>query len=258
MRMVKQSAAGVLIAAIVAAASSPFPLAGQVVTGKLLVDPSNQPLSGATVALLTTPAPRVAVAVTTKTGNDGSFTLQAPSPGVYRILAELPGYRTLVSPAIELRSGDRLDFTVRLIADTSQMRSFTLNTNTRNNVNRLTGVGNRSRTNSAFGRFLSRNQIEQSHAIAVTDLLRTIPGLEVVPSGRGFGYDVRTTEGCRPAVFLDGVHYPLLPGETIDDIVSPMDLDAVEVYPHAVEVPAEFGAQAGTCGAIVLWTKRGP
>jgi hypothetical protein len=258
MRMVKQSAAAALIAAAIVAASSPQPLAGQTVTGRLLVDPTNQPLSGATVALLTTPAPRVAVAVTTKTGNDGSFSLRAPSPGVYRVLAELPGYRTLVSPAIELRSGDRLDFTVRLIADTSQMRSFTLNTNTRNNVNRLTGVGNRSRTNAAFGRFLDRNQIEQSHAITVSDLLRTMPGLQVVPSSRGFGYDVLTTEGCRPAVFLDGVHYPLLPGETIDDVVHPLELDAVEVYPHAAEVPAEFATAAGTCGAIVLWTRRGP
>jgi hypothetical protein len=257
MRMVKQSAAAVLLAAAIAVAVS-SPLAGQVVTGKLLVDPTNQPLSGATVALLTTPAPRVAVAVTTKTGSDGGFTLQAPAPGVYRILAELPGYRTLVSPAIELRSGDRLDFTVRLIADTSRLRALTLNTNTRNNTNRLTGVGDRARRNAGFGRFLTRDQIEQAHPITVSDLLRTMPGLQVVPSPRGFGYDVLTTEGCRPAVFLDGLHYPLLGGETIDDIIHPLDLEAVEVYPHAAEVPPEFATAAGTCGVIALWTKRGP
>jgi hypothetical protein len=54
---------------------------------------------------------------------------------------------------------------------------------------------------------------------------------------------------------LDGVPYALLGGETIDDVVSPTQLEGIEVYRHAAEVPAEFLTAGSSCGAIVLWTR---
>ncbi|MEX1183198.1 MAG: hypothetical protein WEF86_08165 [Gemmatimonadota bacterium] len=47
---------------------------------------------------------------------------------------------------------------------------------------------------------------------------------------------------------------PLL-GMSIDDLVRPLDLEAIEVYRGPSEMPAEFAR--GTCGAIVLWTRNG-
>jgi hypothetical protein len=42
--------------------------------------------------------------------------------------------------------------------------------------------------------------------------------------------------------------------EGMDDILPVMDLEAVEVY-HGVNVPVQFGSNS--CGAIVVWTRRG-
>ena len=88
----------------------------------------------------------------------------------------------------------------------------------------------------------------------MTDLLRTVPGLQVLPSLRGFGNVVRTIEGCTPAVYLGGTRFPLM-GESIDDIVNPMALEGIEVYTHAAEVPAEFQGPFSNCGVIALWTR---
>ena len=38
-------------------------------------------------------------------------------------------------------------------------------------------------------------------------------------------------------------------------VVSPRDVDAVEVY-HGFELPVEFGVNS--CGGILVWTRRGP
>jgi hypothetical protein len=105
-----------------------------------------------------------------------------------------------------------------------------------------------------FGYFITRDKIEQQRPFRVTDLLRTVPGLQVLPSGRAFGDIVRTTEGCSPAVYLDGSRFPLM-GESIDNLVDPMALEGIEVYPRAVEVPAEFQGPFANCGVIALWTR---
>ena len=66
---------------------------------------------------------------------------------------------------------------------------------------------------------------------------------------------MQTTEGCRPAVYVVGLRYPLLRGETIDNVVDPTALEGIEVYAHAAEVPVEFQGPWSNCGAIVLWTR---
>jgi hypothetical protein len=75
-----------------------------------------------------------------------------------------------------------------------------------------------------------------------------------VPSPRGFGNEVLTTTGCRPAVYLDGLRYPLR-GESIDHIVNPMDIEGIEVYSNPAEVPVEYQGPGSSCGAIVIWTR---
>ncbi|RMH14199.1 MAG: hypothetical protein D6701_11515, partial [Gemmatimonadetes bacterium] len=41
------------------------------------------------------------------------------------------------------------------------------------------------------------------------------------------------------------------------DLIRPEDIEAIEVYRGASEVPAEFGGSDAGCGAIVIWTRRG-
>ena len=59
--------------------------------------------------------------------------------------------------------------------------------------------------------------------------------------------------GCEPAVFIDGVR---IHGgaAAIDELVSPIEIAAVEVYRGPSEVPVEFSGPETGCGAIVIWT----
>jgi hypothetical protein len=229
-----------------------WPLAAQTIRGRVLEEFTDRPIGGAAVSLLTEQGARVAQGATS--ASDGGFTLPAPSPSTYRLWAEKPGYRLLVSPALQLRQGDVLDVTLRLLPDTIVLRPVVVTASNRRPAGRFGGFYDRMGRHVA-GTFITRDQIERRHPIQVSDLLRTIPGLEVLPSPRGFGFDVRTVDGCRPQVFLDGVPYALLGGETIDDVVSPTQLEGIEVYRHAAEVPAEFLTAGSSCGAIVLWTR---
>ena len=165
----------------------------------------------------------------------------------------MAGYITATTPAIDLIPGDQLNITWRLLAGALQLRPIAINSNARPNSSKLSGFEQRMQQHG-FGYFIMRDKIQQMRPFSVTDLLRTVPGLQVIPSMRGFGDIVRTTEGCTPAVYLVGSRFPLM-GESIDDIVDPMALEGIEVYTHAVEVPAEFQGPFANCGVIALWTR---
>lgn len=49
---------------------------------------------------------------------------------------------------------------------------------------------------------------------------------------------------------MDGVRVSLA-GETIDEIVNPADVEAVEVYTNPAEIPSELGIY-DECGAIFI------
>jgi hypothetical protein len=194
------------------------------------------------------------VGPTTKTGNDGSFSIRAPAPGIYRLRADISGYLSAVTPAIELGNGDEIGITWSLLAGEVQMKPVAIVASNRRTSGRLSGFYDRAQRHG-FGYFITPDQIQKLRPFFVTDLLRTVPGLEVLPSPRGFGNIVRTVEGCQPAVYLDGVRFPLM-GESIDNIVDPNSLEGVEVYTHFAEVPAQFMDARSNCGVIALWTKN--
>ena len=251
MRTSRQQTAAALFAVAVLVLSTAQQAAAQTVRGKLLDQYTNQPIPNATVMLVTGNNSPVGPKV--KSGSDGSFSIQAPRPGVYRLRADLPGYVSAMTPAIDLLPGDEINITWRLIAGVVEIRPVAIVANARSTSPQLKGFMDRAQ-HHGFGYFITRDKIEQLRPFSVTDLLRTVPGLQVLPSMRGFGDIVRTTEGCTPAVYLDGSRFPLM-GESIDNIVNPMQLEGIEVYTHAVEVPAEFQGPFANCGVIALWTR---
>jgi hypothetical protein len=252
MRIKHRSASLVLFAAslLLSAAQS---LAAQSIRGRLLDEATERPIPDATVSLITEPSAKPVA--TTKTSSDGAFALTAPSPGIYRLLAELPGYRASVSPAMELPAGLTVDFTWRILPITYRLAPIVVVESSRRPASAQNDFSERLRRRATMGHLITRDQIERQHPFRVTDLLRTIPGIEVVPAP--YGDVVRTSGGCTPLVYLDGIRFPLM-GEPIDAIVNPNDLEAIEVYPHAAAVPAELGAPGAACGVIALWTRRGP
>jgi hypothetical protein len=45
-------------------------------------------------------------------------------------------------------------------------------------------------------------------------------------------------------------------GQSIDDVLHPTELEAIEVYRNRTEMPREF-AGIDQCAAIVFWTRMG-
>jgi hypothetical protein len=53
---------------------------------------------------------------------------------------------------------------------------------------------------------------------------------------------------CEPATFVDGVR--------IADLPPLEQLEAIEIYTRAVQVPLQYSGAAQGCGVILYWTKH--
>ena len=108
------------------------------------------------------------------------------------------------------------------------------------------------RRRAGWGRFLTPADIERRHAIRVTDLFQTMPGVRVVPSRLGQTVLVR---GCPPTVYLNGMRLGEEAASDLDMLASPSEITAVEVYTAAGR-PAEFWGSP--CGSVVIWAGMMP
>ena len=80
--------------------------------GGQVVNEANQAVSGVTVTLLDSAG---AVLGQQITETDGRFTLAAPEPGKYRLRFQVAGYRVLVTPWLDLLSGETVDYSLTLL-----------------------------------------------------------------------------------------------------------------------------------------------
>jgi hypothetical protein len=58
---------------------------------------------------------------------------------------------------------------------------------------------------------------------------------------------------CRANIYIDGTLVTL---GVIDDMLAPEWVGAIEVYPHAASVPAEFQRGITNCGVVAFWTRE--
>jgi hypothetical protein len=155
----------------------------------------------------------------------------------------------------------------------------------------LAGFYDRQRAD--FGHYVTAEDIEKRQAARITDLLTSLPGVNLVsmsPGGVGAlsvqlrGSNLSDGGVCRPRVFVDGVMYArgdsrlkraaggqdverrvedeiqeLDEGLSLDDIGHPSIIAAIEVYRSASQVPVQFGGTSveTLCGVIVIWTRTG-
>ena len=105
------------------------------------------------------------------------------------------------------------------------------------------------RLKSGWGHILTPAQVAQRNALNVSDLFRAMPGVRVSPT-RGFGYAVLLRGGCLPTVYLNGMRLSDDAATSIDELASPDEITAVEVYTPSGR-PAEFWGNS--CGTVVLW-----
>lgn len=235
-----------------------FPAAAsaQAVQGRLVARETQTPVHGGAVHLLSADSQAVAQALTDSAGR---FTLQAPQPGSYWMLASAPGYETSETDLFPVGTeGTRVSFVIG-------RAPVVLDTVT------ATGVGSADRlwyggfhqrmADNNGGRFITAEQIERQRPVQMVDLLRSITSLEVIVGNSDYGdarsfrirlkHPISIRGHCWTNIYLNGMR---VEAESIQNL-NPAEIEGMEVYTHGA-VPAQFNSSMGSaCGVIVIWMK---
>lgn len=267
-----------LLLALVAA-----PLAAQQVRGRV-VDDAGGSVRAANVVLQDIDGQRLAA---TRTDSLGLFELPVPREGTYRLRAERIGYGQATTEAMQVGGRISLELKLRLSVRAVALDPLTITARPDEPRDaRLVQVGFYDRQDQGRGYFFEREDIRRQRPVQMSVLVSQVPGVVVSTGGSFSAGDVVMVRGthCLPSVWLDGrlaragmrlersgewggsaaarlspfsrrspparSHAPAM-----DDLVAPEEVDAVEVYRGAAEVPAVFGFTGGGCGAVVVWTQ---
>lgn len=117
---------------------------------------------------------------------------------------------------------------------------------------------------TGLGQYITRKQIEQEGFANLQDAMRGLRGVNLDCGGAGvndvsgssLGCNIRMSRAtmmCTPEYIVD---------ERVDNDFGPStpirDIEGIEVYTGATDVPGEFAGRFAGCGVIVIWTKNGP
>jgi hypothetical protein len=246
-----------------------------VLTGRV-VDGSGSPVAGATVGL-------IGLRDTVITSDSGRFTL-AGSPGPRMLLARRLGFEAVRVPVTIVRDRSR-DVTITLVRSVPVLPTVTTTAQERS-AYRAIGLDKRMR--AGLGQYLTYDQIERRQATSLSQLLQGMRGLEIWQNQHQFGASVQGTRGAGSCVsyVIDGApQYQLMDrqgstggkdvsiaAESPDNLISPTEVAAVEVYSSAAR-PAGFGSleehplgspgdstakldlNGQQCVLVVIWTR---
>jgi hypothetical protein len=207
---------------------------------------------------------------------DGQFVrqLQADSLGRFEFVVSRTssvqlrvarlGYRTNTTPVLHF--DDKKYFQVEVRLDAEAILLAPLEVMVWSEVDRSPFLDNfRRRVQNGLGIYITRRDIEERRPAFVSDLLRTVPGLQVSGSGRGARPSIQIGRSagmrCYTQIFVDGLLMnPWSVGEEnarLDDFVSPNSVEGIEIYRGLSTVPPEFLTPEAECGVIAVWTRRG-
>ena len=252
---------------------------GQAVHGRVVDDSTGAPLV-ATLTVLAFPGP---AAATVQSTPDGSFRI-AVQPGEYRLRVQRVGYREWLSETFVLQAGAEVELAPRLAPTAVELEPAEV---VGQPASRRSLREFELRREHQKGRFITRAEFEKSNPRQVTDVLLRMPGLRLVPNpcymkeptgpcrnSRVGGADTRRYilrprggpitfgnanrdapgEECGVLVYLDGRYVG--DGLRIDLDLVPVDqVEAIEVYTGASQIPTELNRTGSACGVIVIWSR---
>lgn len=222
-------------------------LRAQVVSGVLLEAETRVPLAGGLITLLDADS---ATVVQVRTDSVGGFGFTLDAPGAYRLRAERVGYLAATSPRLSLGETDTLQVEFSLAQNVVMLDPLVVTARSR----RLTAAARRFYERAevgAFGRFITRDDIERLNPLNVTDLFNRIPGVRTTPMLGGNAVTIRGD--CRPTLYMDGVRVNGY--RSIDDLASPLDVEGIEVYRSTHEAPVEYQGLLAGCAVVLIWTR---
>jgi hypothetical protein len=220
-----------------------LPGAGQLVAVQgIVTDGEKAPIQDAQLSL----KPLGQAARLARSGNDGRFSFEAVPVGSGSITVRRLGYKVRTIPIEITSSGNQtLDLPLEEVA--ADLDPVTVDASS----GRMAEFTNH-RQNSSFGHFFDQRDIQKIAPRFASELFRTIPGAALsVASGIGNRVLLR---GCRPRIWVNGVRTV---NTEVDDVVSPSEIDGLEIYPSMAGTPAQYmDRENRACGTVVIWTRR--
>ena len=238
------------VAAAVVMLAAPGSVAAQVVTGHVLESETSRPVMLARVALLDT---TYTVVDETLSEEDGRFTLQAPAPGDYYVLADRVGYQPRLDGILELGQDGYINVEFYLPAQAIELEGITATARRQIERRHLERQGFFQRQEMGLGHHIGPEEIRERPPFDLADLLRGIPRVQVVGDGLGgstvvFRGGIQGT--CEPRIMVDGIE---VIGGSIEGAMAVEDIIAVEVYAGVASAPMEYSG-LNNCGVLLIWT----
>ena len=252
--------------------------ASPVVEGQVVDDRGGTPLVSVNVALVD--AGGVTVAHTT-TDEAGVFTLQVPREGSYRVAARHIGFQPYTEELGPLGGQVSLKLPpIRLRAGVVEMDALVITAEARRPRSpRLVSAGFHERCGARRAACVTREEILRDNPGLMSVVVRRLPGVRYAPAALSAGGgDVVLARGgsCLPSIWIDGgqarpgghrpgelppgmpAPLPMAHGQSLDELVNPNEVEGVEVYRNALDVPAGFAGSSPACGALVFWLRGAP
>jgi hypothetical protein len=236
-----------------------------VLEGHVLDDASQERLPGARVLLLNRYSKTVGYLVT---DDSGHFRFTQRDHGWYRFEVAALGYQKVITPLLWwMEDHAYAALEVRLAPNAVLLAPLEIVALSPRQTSAILENAEHRRTRG-FGIQITRKQIEERRPANVSDILVELPG--VYAARRGSGASGRTISigralpagaggACAVQVYLDGMLATRdRPGGDVlvDDLVSPLDVEVIEVFRGLGSVPPEFLTPNARCGVIAIWTKR--
>jgi hypothetical protein len=225
----------------------------QQIRGRAVEGESREPVAGAVVELLAQDASRLAVATTDSLGR---FLLEPRRAGDFAIRVTHLSYLPIDSAALRVPAGETIEVELRLTTRAITLEPLVVTSRRDRQLREF----HERMSRRGFGRFLSREDIEQRPGARPTELLRGMAGVQLVPATPGGTGNLITMRGggvsgrCQPTIYIDGMETFQHTGVPVDAFLQTAMLEGVEVY-TGLTAPSALHPRTG-CGVVAFWTRR--
>ena len=243
------------------------PLAAQTIRGKVVDARTGEAVPAAAVAALTREGRGAGQA---RTGADGTFVLPLRAAGEMRLRVERTGYRPTLTDSMSVAARETIEVEVSISTAPLTLAPLRVTARVEPPHRRsleMAGVYDRERMGQ--GRRLFREDIERQPNMNTTQILSRVVGTTVIRNGmleyivfsrssvsgamrrQGAGY-------CLPNLYVDGARMAYGGRADLNSVVSPSQIEAVELYSSAANIPVQYNGVGSACGVILIWTRAEP
>ena len=239
---------------------STVPLASQaVITGTVRDDSTSQVLVGAEIVIERTELRAV-------TGAGGRYAIPNVPRGEYSVLIRLVGYRPVRVP-VRVEKPDTIWVSLSLPPVVHTLEPVTVEGESGTPKEAHLRMFEEHR-GLGFGKFFDSTYLRRFDSHRVKDIIQRVPGVRFLtatglpcPNLLAVQCYVVTTRNlrefggrmCDMAIYVDG--WPSKRTDVWNDWYI-RELDGIEVYRTAAEIPAQYNSANSACGVIAVWTRR--